>query len=170
MPIGLETTMTRQQQRRARGFSLIELLIVVVILGILAAIVIPAVNNSGMTARTSTLVSTVHTLRGQIAVYQLQHGDELPDLAAESADGDHFESLVEVTTHKGFDRGPYLIKVPVNPLTGNGSIVMNATTFGATGIPDPVPGADFIYDYQGGAGSGNIWGTTDRATGTPIIQ
>jgi general secretion pathway protein G len=170
MSSGLETTMQRHRQRKARGFSLIELLIVVVILGILAAIVVPAVNNSGMTARTSTLVSTVHTLRGQIAVYRLQHGDELPDLAAASAGGNHFQQLVEVTVHNGFDRGPYLIKVPTNPLTANGATVMDATTFGATGIPDPVPGADFIYDYGGGTGSGNIWGTTDRASGTPIIQ
>jgi general secretion pathway protein G len=160
----------RHPRRGARGFTLIELLIVVVILGVLAGIVVPAVNNSGMTARMSTLVSTVHTLRGQIAVFRLQHGDVLPDLAAESAGGNHFQSLVEVTDYNGNERGPYLIKVPANPLTSNGSMVMNATTFGATGIPNPVPGADFIYDYDGGAGSGNIWGTTDRASGTPIIQ
>lgn len=169
MRSSLKRAEVRSIRRAARGFTLIELLIVVVILGVLAAIVVPAVNNSGMTARMSTLVSTVHTLRGQIAVYRLQHGDALPDLATESGAGNHFESLVEVTTYNGFDRGPYLIKVPTNPLT-NGSLVMDATGFGATGIPNAVPGADFIYDYDGGAGSGNIWGTTDRTSGTPVLQ
>jgi len=170
MRSGLRNTNIHSRRRAARGFTLIEILIVVVILGVLAAIAIPAVNNSSATARQSTLVSTVHTLRGQIAVYRLQHGDQLPDLATESAGGNHFRPLVEVTTYNGYDRGPYLIKVPTNPVTSHGSNVMNATTFGPTGIPDPVPGADFIYDYEGGAGSGNIWGTTDRATGTPLLQ
>lgn len=170
MRSGLRQPDRCSRRRTARAFTLIELLIVVVIMGVLAAIVVPAVNNSGMTARQSTLVSTVHTLRGQIAVYRLQHGDQLPDLATESAGGNHFRPLVEVTTYNGFDRGPYLIKVPTNPMTSHGSNVMNATTFGPTGIPDAVPGADFIYDYDGGAGSGNIWGTTDRAAGTPLVQ
>jgi hypothetical protein len=44
---------------------------------------------------------------------------------------------------------------------------MNATTF-TNGVPDPVPGADFIYDYGGGQGTGALWGTTNRATGAVL--
>jgi len=153
--------------RSQRGFTLIEILIVVIILGIMAAIAVPAFNTYGRTARESSLVSTVRTLRSQIQAYRLQHGDELPDLAAASTAGNHFRPLTDQTTYSGKNCGPYLTSVPVNALT-NGSVVMNVATMNASGLPDPVPGADFIYDFSGVTGA--IWGTSDRATGTPIRQ
>jgi prepilin-type N-terminal cleavage/methylation domain-containing protein len=151
------------------GFTLIEILIVVVILGIMAAIAVPAFNTYGRTAREASLVSTVRTLRSQIQAYRLQHGDDLPDLAAASAGGNHFQPLTDITVYgvQAKNCGPYLTGVPLNSLT-NGSNVMNVVTMNANGIPDPVPGADFIYDYAGI--TGGIWGTSDRATGTPIAQ
>ena len=155
-----------------RGFTLIELLIVILILGIMAGITVPQFTNSSRTAREAALASMAHTLRGQVAIYKLQHGDQLPDLAAASGAGNHFEPLATVTTYgtPPQNRGPYLQGVPVNPITG-GSVVLNATTFNAAGQPNPVPGADFIYDYgPGGTGSGNVWGTTDRATGSPLLE
>jgi prepilin-type N-terminal cleavage/methylation domain-containing protein len=158
---------TLKPGRPARGFTLIEILIVVAILGILAAIAVPALNTYGKTARQSTLVSTVHTLRSQIQAYRLQHGDELPDLAAASAGGNHFQPLTDITVYNGQNRGPYLMSVPINSLT-NGSVVMNATGIGVSGLPNPVPGADFIYDFTGI--TGGIWGTSDKVTGTPVPQ
>ena len=153
----------------ARGFTLIEILIVVVILGIMAAIVVPAFATYGRTARQASLVSTIRTLRSQIQAYRIQHGDDLPDLAAASVGGNHFQPLTEQTTYGSppTNRGPYLTSVPTNSLT-NGSVVKNVVTMNATGLPDPVPGADFIYDYSGVTGA--IWGTSDSATGTPIAQ
>ena len=154
------------------GFTLIELLIVILLLGIMAGITVPQFANSSKSAREGALATTTHTIRGQVAMYKLQHGDELLDLAAASAGGNHFAPLTTVTVYgtPAQNRGPYMQSVPVNPVT-NGSVVMNATTFDAAGRPNPVPGADFIYDYgAGGAGSGNVWGTTDRATGTPMTD
>ena len=66
---------------RRGGFTLIEILIVVIILGILAAIVIPQFSSASTQARTTSLQSTAQTLRSQIALYKLQHGDNLPDLS-----------------------------------------------------------------------------------------
>jgi general secretion pathway protein G len=153
----------------ARGFTLIEILIVVVILGIMAAIVIPAFTTYGRTAREASLVATVRTVRSQIQAYRLQHGDDLPDLEAASAAGNHFQPLVEQTTYgtPPTNRGPYLTTVPTNAMT-NGSVVKNVVTMNANGLPDPVPGADFIYDYAGITGA--IWGTSDSATGIPLPQ
>lgn len=152
---------------RPTGFTLIEILIVVMLLGIMAAVVFPAFTNHSRQARQSTLVSSVHSVRSLIQAYRIQHGDELPDLAAASGGGNHFEPLLIVTVYRGQNRGPYLQGVPVNPLTG-GSNVLNATTFTINGVPDPVPGADFIYDFTND--SGLLWGTSDRATGTPVVQ
>src|SRR5256714_15253863 len=62
------------------GFTLVEILIVVIILGILAAIVIPQFTNASQDARESSLLSQLQTLRSQIELYKLQHKDKLPDL------------------------------------------------------------------------------------------
>ena len=63
---------------RRRGFTLIEILIVVIILGILAAIVIPQFSSASKDARKANVQTTVQTLRSQVALYKLQHNDRLP--------------------------------------------------------------------------------------------
>ena len=91
--------MGTSQQRH--GFTLIEVLIVVVITAILAAMVIPRFGSTTDDAKKSTLVSTTHSLRTQIEVYKNHHGkypalinNGLPQLVtktditgAETADG-----------------------------------------------------------------------------------
>jgi general secretion pathway protein G len=156
----------RSARPSAYGFTLIELMIVIVVLGVLAAIATPQFSNNAGEARRSSVRTMARTMGNQLQVYRLQHGDQLPDLAAASAGGNHFAPLTTVTVYDGKNFGPYAMSVPVNPLT-NGSTVMNATTF-TNGVPDPVPGADFIYDYGAGHGSGAVWGTVDRATGVAL--
>ena len=52
------------QRRNNKGFTLVEILIVVIILGILAAIVIPQFTNASNDARNNSVASTLQTLRG----------------------------------------------------------------------------------------------------------
>jgi general secretion pathway protein G len=143
-----------------RGFTLIEILIVVIILGILAAIVIPQFSNASSDAKKASLRSTVQTLRSQIALYKLQHGDTLPNLSGTGA-GNGWPALTASSVYQGTTVGPYMQAIPVNSLT-NGSVVKDGTNAAA------VAGADFVYDYGAGTGSGNIWGTSDTATGTIV--
>src|SRR3954471_7425373 len=142
-----------------KGFTLIEILIVVIILGILAAIVIPQFAGASQDARTQSLRSTVQTLRSQIALYKLQHGDTLPDLTANS--GNNWTLLTSTSNYQGQTVGPYMQSVPTNGLT-NGSVVKNGDGSAA------VAGADFVYDYAAGAGTGNVWGTSSNTTGTIV--
>ena len=63
----------REASRVSKGFTLIEILIVVIILGILAAIVIPQFTNASKDAKQASLVTMVQSLRSQIALFKLQH-------------------------------------------------------------------------------------------------
>ena len=61
-----------------RAFTLIELLIVIVILGILATIVVPQFSNASINAKENTLKDELRYLRTQIVVYKAQHHDVPP--------------------------------------------------------------------------------------------
>ena len=133
-----------------RGFTLVEILIVVIILGILAAIVIPQFTSASQDARRSGLASTVQTLRSQIELYKVQHGDELPDLTA------NWDPFTTVTSwgNPAKDFGPYMQAAPENQLTGSDVVVDGDEAF--------VPADDtngFVYNFTGtGATRGKIWG------------
>jgi type II secretion system protein G len=74
---------TRPVRHLKRAFTLIEILIVVVILGILAAIVIPQFTDASQEASASTIKSTLQTVRSQIELFRVKNGGVLPaDLAA----------------------------------------------------------------------------------------
>jgi general secretion pathway protein G len=111
------------------GFTLVEILIVVVILGILAAIVIPQFTEASTEAKVSRLASDLQTMRSQIELYKIQHSDALPGTVA---DVDFEAAMTGYTTATGAAAdapgdgvyGPYLQKVPTNPfVTENGNVV-----------------------------------------------
>ena len=141
-----------RRTRGNRGFTLVEILIVVIILGILAAIVIPQFTNASQDARRSSLTSTLQTLRSQIELFKLQHGDRLPNLVG--AAPACWVEFTQPSTFGGDDFGPYMQAGPVNPLNG----LSNVDDGDGTGA---VTDAGFAYDYDGGDGTGAIFGTNE---------
>src|SRR5579863_3683436 len=79
MRTNLNSVLPRGSQ--ARGFTLIEILIVVIILGILAGIVLPQFVGATNASKVSSVSTTAQTLRGAVQLYYYQHNDTLPNPA-----------------------------------------------------------------------------------------
>ena len=141
----------RTYRSKKGGFTLVEILIVVIILGILAAIVIPQFTNASQDARKNSTTSLLQTIRSQIELYKLQHSDVLPTLTS------NWNALINTSTGSGgVTVGPYLQATPRNPLNGLSTVVQGAS--GGT----PSGAAGFFYDQSG---TGKIWaGGTTGAT------
>jgi general secretion pathway protein G len=62
------------------GFTLIEVMVVVVILGLLATLVVPNVITHTETAKEEKAAADVHTIAGAVRLWHAQHG-RFPELA-----------------------------------------------------------------------------------------
>lgn len=125
------------RKRLASGFTLVEILIVVVILGILAAIVVPQFTNASQTAKASSLLSQLQSIRSQLELYQVQHNAVYPDLTTWG-----WSQMTETTdidgSTNGSDFGPYLQKAPVNSFTNGKHVTTDIS-------------GDWKYDVSNGA-------------------
>ena len=142
-----------QSLRRGGGFTLVEILIVVIILGILAAIVIPQFSNASKDARHGSLSSTLRTVRGQIEFYMVQHGDAPPTLS-----GSDWASLTQASTWSGKTVGPYLQRTPINSLNGYSDVLVVAAD-AAGGDAVAAPNTGFVYNPT----NGKMWATNSTA-------
>jgi prepilin-type N-terminal cleavage/methylation domain-containing protein len=68
--------------RREKGFTLVELLVVVLILGALAAIAIPRISQSAETAKINACKTNVDLINSQIELYYANTGEWPEDLDA----------------------------------------------------------------------------------------
>lgn len=134
--------------RGKAGFTLIEILIVIIILGILAMIIVPQITVSTDDAKVSTLQADLSALRSAIEVYYAQHGNKYPgqtDTAGGSSgitettaasymvaqltmytDEDGATAAAKDTTYKF---GPYVkgTTLPQNPFNNSTAVVCDDT-------------------------------------------
>ena len=127
--------------RQARAFTLVEILIVVIILGILATIIIGLFQNGTKDAAAASVKDNLRNLRGQLELYMAQHGS-YPALATfeqqmtQYSDADGLTSPTRTPTHV---YGPYIIQMPVLPVGVNK---------GKTGVTSLTYSAGFGWGYD----------------------
>ena len=117
---------------RARsGFTLIEVLIVIVIMAVLAATIIPQFSSSTKDAQTSSVKFNAHALRSQIELYKAHHLGNYPEIIDSSLPqltkaSDVSGNTVD-TPDAAHPYGPYLDDIPVNPFNSLKTVAAVAT-------------------------------------------
>jgi general secretion pathway protein G len=76
--------------KRYYGFTLVELLVVVLILGALAFVAIPRISQSSTTAKTNACSTNVDLINSQIELYYATEGSWPANLAAITENTDYF--------------------------------------------------------------------------------
>jgi general secretion pathway protein G len=116
-----------------KGFTLIEILVVIVILGIIAAIVVPSFSDSGIQVKTSTLTTDLRKVRTQIELYKFHHKDMLPASSGET-NADFEQRLISQTDidgNAGTYYGPYMQRIPINPFNNLNTVRIDGPAAGA---------------------------------------
>lgn len=143
MKAGNRETENGKRSSPESGFTLLELLVVMTIIGILAAIAVPALRDSPQRAREAALKEDLFALRSVIDQYHGDKGSYPPDLQTLVTDG-------------------YLRKIPLDPMTKSAETWVlayeEAPTADDAGDPSAIasPG---IIDVHSGAPAKALDGT-----------
>jgi len=147
------------------GFTLMEILIVVILLGILAMVVIPQITISSEDTKVSTLQSNLSQLRSLIEIYYAQHNETYPGMVDDSdgvgppsdAAAAFISQLTLYTKPSGqasktdktnFQLGPYIKSnsLPPNPFNNKNTVVVDNSTTDLTART--VTAADNAHGYK----------------------
>lgn len=141
---------------RKSGFTLVEILIVVIILGILAAVVIPQFTDATTSAKENTFDSNIQSMQSMFELYRAQHNDEYPwnGMVVGAGDGTIITRLTTKTdeehaTGAGGNLGPYTNAVPENPFDTNAGVSFHIIDTGTAA--DAVDTADWTIILDTGA-------------------
>jgi general secretion pathway protein G len=134
----MKTVMERRNGKRV-GFTLIEMLIVIVILGILAMVIVPQISTSSDDAKLNTLRTNLSVMRNAVELYYAQHASTYPGSALGGA-GNAADAFVQQMTRytdatnaisavksAQYKFGPYVKgnTLPPNPFNGLATIAVD---------------------------------------------
>jgi general secretion pathway protein G len=148
-----------QQPLSRPAFTLMEIIIFVVVVGLLATVVIPQFTSDKKVSRQNLLKDDLQYLRTQIAVYRAQHQDVSPGYPQgyQLVNPEPRAFVDQLTLHSdincnlsptdspAYPYGPYIKQLPVNPFNNSSDVIIVANN-----QPMPAPGgpAGWIYKAQ----------------------
>jgi type IV pilus assembly protein PilA len=164
--------MKKEKKRNNKGFSLLELLIVVAIILIIATIAVPSLLRSRQATNESAAVGDLRAINSAEITYA-------------SSNGQNFSSLANLATaglvDSRFSAGAGAAVLHGQKYTADGAAITDPTTSavvggalpGSYGIQTNVSGTAARYDYESGVDAVvryNVKFPSGSATGTPVGQ
>ena len=117
-----------------KGFTLIELMIVVAIIGILAAVALPAYQDYTVRAKVSEALIAASAARTAVSEVYANAGTMLPSAASMNVQTQASKYVASVTwSQTGADSGDVIVMLTADP--GLGAAASTSLTLRATGTP-----------------------------------
>lgn len=160
-----------------KGFTLVEILIVVIILGILAAIVIPQFTEASAEARVSNLMTNLQTMRSQVLLYKTQHLENYPADGAGEGNAEFEDEMCNYSDEDGDTNatpdaahpyGPYLTSVPINPISNDNTV--RVIQNGATAFSAPANDGGWWFNAVTGEFRADLEDTHTTMDGTKMNE
>ena len=147
------------------GFTLMEILIVVILLGILAMVVVPQITISSEDTKVSTLQSNLSQIRSLLEIYYAQHDNRYPgqvlhsDGTTEPGTGESFvnqlthysraNGLTSTSDRAGYPLGPYIKggSLPPNPFNNKSTVIVDKDEDDLTNRPLATGDGDYGYKF-----------------------
>jgi len=109
---------TRKDSSLQKGFTLIEMIGVLAVIAILAAVVAPKIFDAINDSKVTSLAEDIATIRTSVTSYYKDTG-QFPSQASNSTKAQQNQMMKKPTTVKGW-KGPYLDKALSNPVNPSG--------------------------------------------------
>ena len=126
-----------------RGFSLVELAIVITIVAVVAGIAVPRLGRAGAGTRDAALVRDLSVLRQALDRYACEHGGRYPSVAEFAKQLTRYTDADGAWSNKReapYVFGPYVVGVPPLPVGTGGTRVGAAGVSGVAWAYDPATG------------------------------
>ena len=144
--------------KRTKGFTLVELVVVIAILGILAGIAIPRFMEATKSARGSKIVADMRTIESAVNIYYVKYGAYPSEEQTGNGPNTNFSTLINNGTWPSPPVGDFSITHTIGevgtPTTGN----CGTDTFYRYSAPDEsdVPGEVNLLNSHGLANSAKL--------------